>query len=679
MPGNAAGTQGGADATKRALQILEFLILPQARDVAAPDFGAIEAELRADTSPDAVGVLSMLYLFGVPNEAGSCALPHGFPRNATLALAEISRGLEHGCGLCHTLLGLLLALGHPMAVNRSRVWLQDAPLQAAFRVRAVQQVGKHEDIRESGVDAVPLAYLVGAQLGDDVGSMAYAFSEAYNLRTPSWRGVRRAYFSTLSRVPKPPQEAPDARCLDAVMHARRPALAAARHAEADPHRDWAQLPLAIPEPFQRSRAYGDWLTARMESESEAKHAYGRAIFDGVGGHGRNITAAGDVWQEAVRSGRSHRSHWNLLMLQMRGDYPAADPQYLEAVLQGPSFEHWQKAMALHYAHRMGIGGRQLDPEQAGIWLLRAAELGDSNAQVLAGKALRGEHDSLLDGVNVSANETLGILFLRTAALGGRASAAFMVADHDRKSGNCPDAYEAFANLAILRHPATFTLYAHARRAYQLGDSEGAALRLLLLAEAGSWTAMREAAELLGTRAHMAESWPCGGGWRRCSLALRLRLGRGQGDMEQLAAAAAALRLDARHDSERARAGDLARIAADAGNLRGVWEAARWESCEPSGDIDRARGHASRLWEAATSGEVAPSQGSGRTAPLAAATAAVVLAHAPDLFRGGLCSLTEYEPDGAKRLGWPALFTAVVPVGIAGAMCLWRRLGMHILN
>merc|ERR1711988_1041899 len=98
----------------------------------------------------------------------------------------------------------------------------------------------------------------------------------------------------------------------------------------------------------------------------------------------------------------------------------SDTAHLKAVLNGEGFQPWQRAMAWHYAHRSGHGDVPKDPIKAGAWLLRAAGLGDSNAQVLAGKALRGDvDDPLLAGVTVPRNDTLAIYFLRQAARNGR--------------------------------------------------------------------------------------------------------------------------------------------------------------------------------------------------------------------------------------------------------------------
>ena len=246
---------------KAAQRLLEELVLPQRRGGASADLAAAAAALESDPAPDAAGLLALLALFGVPDEAGRLEAPGGHPRNATRALEEVARGLELGSGLCHTLLGLLLALGHPGALDRARVWLREPPeaaaLEAAMRLKEPRPPGASRPasgVRESGIDAVPLAYLLGAQLGDDLGALAYAFSEAHGLRA-GWRGVKAASFSPLSRVPKKPEQAEAAACADAVAYARRPALAAARHAEGDPHRDWAQLPLAAPGPQDRILYY----------------------------------------------------------------------------------------------------------------------------------------------------------------------------------------------------------------------------------------------------------------------------------------------------------------------------------------------------------------------------------------------------------------------------------------
>jgi len=200
---------------------------------------------------------------------------------------------------------------------------------------------------------------------------------------------------------------------------------------------------------------------------------------------------------------------------------------------------------------------------------------------------------LLQGVDVGGvNRTLALSFLRQAAREGRASAMFMAAEDDRESGNCTRAFHAFAHLGTTRHPMVYSLYAHARRAHRLRDVEGAGLRLLLLAEAGSWTAAREAAELLGT---LDGGWPCGG-WRRCSLALRLRLGRSLDDADQLAAAGAALRADSGSTvSERSKAGGLLRAAAAKGSARGLWESSVWELCELGGNHTAAAEMLGRLW------------------------------------------------------------------------------------
>ncbi|CAE8622765.1 unnamed protein product [Polarella glacialis] len=132
-----AGTAHQQSRAAWVLHVLEEAVLPRSRTAsqlptAAALVEALESELAerpaGPRNGEAAGILALLQLVGLPDSHGRLLPPEGLGRNISKALAVIAEGLEVGsCGLCHSILGLLLSLGHPEALARTKAWLKLGP------------------------------------------------------------------------------------------------------------------------------------------------------------------------------------------------------------------------------------------------------------------------------------------------------------------------------------------------------------------------------------------------------------------------------------------------------------------------------------------------------------------------------------------------------------------------
>eukprot|EP00929_Paragymnodinium_shiwhaense_P072556 TRINITY_DN36826_c0_g2_i5.p1 TRINITY_DN36826_c0_g2~~TRINITY_DN36826_c0_g2_i5.p1 ORF type:complete len:247 (+),score=53.42 TRINITY_DN36826_c0_g2_i5:58-798(+) len=188
---------GGKAAADKAWRLLERTAAPGVKqdDV---DWLAIHEELQsAHPDADASGALAWLYLFGVPDESGSLALPGGFPRDVDRAVKVAREAVLQSptCGRCHALLGLLCSLGYPPLVNVVHTTAAAAALSGGSSRRPSQVVLGSElhawppasleaaklphDV--GPVDPAAAAYQLAAKAGDALGLLANAYLEREGL------------------------------------------------------------------------------------------------------------------------------------------------------------------------------------------------------------------------------------------------------------------------------------------------------------------------------------------------------------------------------------------------------------------------------------------------------------------------------------------------------------------
>jgi len=400
--------------------------------------------------------------------------------------------------------------------------------------------------------------------------------------------------------------------------------------------------------------WADWVLNRASTDASWRYRYAKLLFQGTSSVPQNTTKAAEEYRRSVTAGHPG-GHWNLLLMQMRGEVAESD-EHIRAILNDKvSFQPVHAAMAESWAHKRGLAGRPKDAQKAGEWLKHAATQGDRNAQVMMAKGLRGEPDKLLEGISFEErNEVKAREFYAMAAVQGSIGASFMVThlNLDRKMG-CIHAYKEWRQLAAKCDPVASALYAHARRSYEKDDHIGAALRLLLLSEAGSEVAMEAAAELLPMLASASAqddfAWVCGGlGWLGCAVQLRERLVY-LGNTRSLSALATLLRAGWRKPGKEdlARAKQLTRLAAEHGDTRGLWDAAWDELCQGN-DPQQARAFLEEL-------QVVISR--DRAGPLASlfVATAVRLLHVPSL----ACWAAEIKFPSGSRLLAVTLFIALL--------------------
>jgi len=631
-------------AARESVALLEEILRPSTTGE-AKNLQEACAELAAQNTSRAHGTLALLFLFGVPDEAGRLSFPYGIPRNLDMALTYILEGLGPKCSLCYTLLGFLTSMGHP----------------ASMVAAAQLQQGRETDL-------AALAYRAGSNLGDVLSNMAFASSRlhgliAADLMLDSVRPSNSSGSSSSSSVHSNNLSlwrrrfvgaAEGAKCLTALDDTTQAVVRSIQNCEDDQHKDWEQRPLHDQRPLEQKKEWADWVLNRASTDASWRYRYAKLLFQGTDSVPRNTTKAAEQYRRSVSAGHPG-GHWNLFLMQMRGEVAESD-EHIKAILNDKvSFQPVHAAMAESWAHRRGLVGRPKDAKKAGEWLEHAAMQGDRNAQVFMAKGLRGEHDPVLAGIYFGQrNEEKARTFYEMAASQGSIGSSFMVTylNLDRDKG-CVHAYKEWRQLAAKCDPVASTLYAHALRSYEKGDHVGAALRLLLLSEAGSQTAMEGAAELLPTLASAniqdEFAWACGGlGWLGCAVQLRERLVL-LGHTRSLSVLATMLRAGWQKSGKEdlVRAKHLTRLAAERGEPRGLWDAAWDELCEGN-DPRQARDLLEELQV------VISRDGVGPFATLFVSVA-MQLSHIPSV----ACWASEFQFPGGSRLLGVTLFIALI--------------------
>mgnify|MGYP001214981443 CR=1 FL=1 len=204
-----------------------------------------------------------------------------------------------------------------------------------------------------------------------------------------------------------------------------------------------------------------------------------------------------MYEQAAREG-----HWESAMASAMihiDTNPADATPWLEQVLRdghGPL-----KDLAEYFQKSLGLG-TPVDKPTAAQALIRAAEGGESTSMLLAAELYaNGDPEA-----NMVPNTTEAIKFFSYAVMMGRLPARFNLAIltlrlAQERPGEIPEhelcgtVYEHFSAVCTDMHPVFRLIFAHALRAYDLGDKFGALLRFLFLAEQGSQLAMVNAAEI----------------------------------------------------------------------------------------------------------------------------------------------------------------------------------------
>lgn len=211
--------------------------------------------------------------------------------------------------------------------------------------------------------------------------------------------------------------------------------------------------------------------------------------------------AQNLFEQAALAG-----HWGaayaLAMIELDSGNRSRAAPWLEMVAaEGDERAH---ALARHFQHRWGLGQHR-DPELAGAYLQAAAELGEPNAALLLAEA--HAHEGTKPEVEPLGGRKLSVAiqYYRQAASLGRSTCRYNLGallvrlaggrPEDASPEVCREIRAEFAEVATDLDPTFRLLFALGLRAWELGDGESALGLFMLLSEAGSAKAHRNAARL----------------------------------------------------------------------------------------------------------------------------------------------------------------------------------------
>ncbi|KAF8823102.1 Sel1 repeat-containing protein [Cardiosporidium cionae] len=506
------------------------------------------SQLKAET----MGALAYLFLFGVPDSKGILNFPGGWPRNIDLAMLAIKIGLQmENCSMCYALsatyfiIGFLFAIGFPPFVNYTKgikiseqapyssfsLYFEDNNSYRAENIFTSQWRAYSRQIERN--DHVMMAYTLASRKQNFIGQLAlsYYLNNGIGSRSLTLKEQELYFSGSQHREGHNGSEI----CLYAIV----PLIeVASKSLTENKIKSTAGL-------FLRSKSFKDKKTkeyinfvqalARSHDRSGLA-ALGRLHYIGyeAGGINRNVQRAAELWEEASLHGDG-RAALTRAMLYIEDQYgTAAEADYYlrQAVLNGdpitsalanfqlyklghsiPINRKLADQLRLEFKRSMIFLIRKLDcfaqncsnylifkfspcaeqcfyPCFLGDYLKTAADLGDSNAQILLGHAYVG-HDVgvILDG---GSNVTKAKYYYELAAAKNRLVAKYNLGMLNIQEAipfgqfsakQCIVSYNHFLPVAH-SHPDVSALIWHSLRAHELGDSTGALLRSMLLSELG---------------------------------------------------------------------------------------------------------------------------------------------------------------------------------------------------
>jgi len=428
---------------------------------------------------------------------------------AGMEVGESPRAAAAGSG--HVNDGLLSAARHVLEVDQD---VDEIPRPAGLDAEA----NHGED------DIAGLAYWMAANSGDGLGALAYAFRVMHGL---TWAPDFRPRAATRATTPPLPLHdvrndsegnySFSSRCHEGLRALYGQVVPAARSKWSnDVVRSTVQYRVSkAAENLRDNRRKMHLVKAAAQmADPSALHEQARIEYQGDYGVNKaaNTTQAVETWRSAAKLGHGN-SAWILALLHIRGEIGdgnlSAVAPFLETVQNAKDTAPKQKAFAKHLQYRYGLG-IPADPIEAGSWLVKSAELGDVNAQMMVGYVYSGLHSvrnvtipSVVNGTHV-ADYQRALRFWRMAAAGGEYRAHLpiaasiisgndpgLVTDEER----CSQAYSHVHEVIFAGHPLVLALHALARRAFVLGDRDGALLLYSFLSDIGSLHAALNAADL----------------------------------------------------------------------------------------------------------------------------------------------------------------------------------------
>lgn len=429
-------------------------------------------------------------------------------RNLSEAAKYMAWGAQRGCGRCFFYLGAMLALGEPETNISARFKvLQDGNIEFRWARGLSRAEGLPPSI--STLDRPAIAYYVGAEKGDPLAVLAFSYYvlNRITLGSPGaawWTTTQHSPASALRRKPWR-EEATPALCQRILRTLENVADTAARNE--DNALDFSDLNFYVQNATEVKRAkkeHADWIRAHSkDGDKQAEVVEAMYLFHGDAdlNLSRNVSRALELFEASARI--TAEAAWNSMLLHARGGHDSKIVHHAQNIIQDPEATPLQKTMSQHYLHRFGADDTLQNSTRAGVYLLAAAELGDSNAQQMIAHAYAGLDLPELNNVKVpgTPNAKRALHFYMKAAKQGRpVSAVNAVSLMLRQGGGnsderCRAAVETLRDVALSYHPEVLRLHNRARHAFDTGDEEGALISFALLSELGAKNAHTNAASL----------------------------------------------------------------------------------------------------------------------------------------------------------------------------------------
>lgn len=439
------------------------------------------------------------------------SLLFGHDRNLSEAAKYMALAAEKGCGRCFFYLGAMLALGEPETNVSARFKvLSDGNIE----FRWARGLARAEGLASSSMlDRPAIAYYVGAQKGDPLAVLAFSYYVLNRLTLGSpgaawWiAGERPQATHALRRKPWR-EEATPALCQLILRTLENVAETAARNE--DGATDSSDLHFFVQNASEVQRAkkeHADWIRARSkDGYKEAEVVEAAYLFHGDADLNltRNVSRALELFDAAAST--TTEAAWNSMLLHAREGHESKIIQHAQNIIQDPDATALQKTMAQHYLHRFGADDTRPNSTRAGVYLLAAAELGDSNAQQMIAHAYAGLELPELENVKIpgAPNTKRAMHFYMKAAKQGRPVSAVNAVSlmlrnpegqRSTADDRCRGAVETLRDVALAYHPEVLQLHGRARHAFDSGDEEGALISFALLSELGAKNAHTNAASL----------------------------------------------------------------------------------------------------------------------------------------------------------------------------------------
>ena len=296
------------------------------------------------------------------------------------AVPAVSNGAMLGCGRSFFYLGALLALGEP-EVTRSAHFRVSGDGSIEFEwTRAPAAAHSTQSL-----DRPLLAYYVGAEKRDALSRLALSHyilkSMTIGIATKWWQSSGHDGVPSIDRIASNEDNSSNALCPLALRALQGVAEAAAENEREG--LDASALEFCIRNATETHRAkkeLHDWMAARSrDGHQPAKHSLALLLLHGDEdlGVSQNVSQAARLLDGLALDGNADSSWAALLLHAQEGNVSGILQNALK--VRDSDAPQIRKVMAQHYLY---LHGKNKNATLAGVYLLSAANLGESNAQQL---------------------------------------------------------------------------------------------------------------------------------------------------------------------------------------------------------------------------------------------------------------------------------------------------------